>query len=799
MGTDIADLNNDGLAEIVTLDMLAEDHYRQKILKGPEDHVFYNQMRERGIHEQYMRNMLHLNNGNGTFSEIGQLAGISNTDWSWSVLLADFDNNGYRDIVVTNGYLRDYTDLDYLENTLARAREASAMGESFSSMDLVRQMPRTKLRNYVYANQGGLAFEDKSTAWAFDSLSFSNGAAYGDLDLDGDLDLIVNNINEEAYFFRNNSADSGEHNHLRITLAGPEGNPFGFGSRVEMEATGEVHTWYVSPGRGYLSSVDPAITAGLGDAVEVDLTVTWPDGRQQRLPGVGVNQLLALDYKNSQPALEPSSPDSTPLMYPLADDLGLDFIHRENAFEDFDREPLLPHKVSRLGPALAVADVNRDNLQDVFVGGAAGQPAALYLQQLDGRFANVSAAAFSGHASYEDVDAAFFDADGDGDLDLYVVSGGSEEAGDLTRYQDRLYLNNGFGAFAHAAESLPAMPTSGAVVAPADFDADGDLDLFVGGGVVPGRYPASPASYLLENNGGQFSDVTEALAPALRSPGMVRDAIWMPAQEGIQLVIAGEWMPVRVFRFENDAVVEMTSEMNLAQTSGWWNSLLAADLDGDGDADLVAGNQGLNNQLKASQAEPLQIHAQDMDANGQLDFVISAFDGESRHAIYWREELLHQVPRWLNLFPDNQTYASADFSTIENNIPPGAQTLETAHLASMVFTNTTGVFEQQGLPVAANFGPVNAILAADLNGDDLPDLVMAGNDYTTRPQLGPANGGRGAVLLGQGDIQFADLGPVESGFYVPGDVRRLAVVNTVGGPVLIVANNNGPLSLFGLL
>ncbi len=802
MGSDIADINNDGLPDIMTLDMLAEDHYRQKILKGPENHIFYQQMRERGIHEQYMRNMLQLNNGNGTFSEIGQLAGVSNTDWSWAVLLADFDNNSYRDIIVTNGYLRDYTDLDYLERVLGEARRASAMGERFSSLDLVQQMPSTPLHNYAFSNRGGLDFENRSEAWNFQTPSFSNGAAYGDLDLDGDLDLIINNINEAAFVYRNNTDGAEGGNHLRVQLEGPKGNPFGYGSTIEIKQGDEFEsTYYVAPARGYLSSVDPVTTAGLGALTSVDLTITWPDGKKQELKQVEAGKTLILKHEDGAPSGDTSRPVESPLFYPLSGNLGLDYVHQENPFYDFDREPLLPHMLSRLGPALAVSDMNRDRLEDIFVGGARGQAGALYLQQTDGSFSKVLASDLEAHAGYEDVDAAFIDIDNDGDNDLYVVSGGNDETELLDVYQDRVYLNNGFGIFSFDAGRLPEMTASGSTLAPFDYDADGDIDVFVGGGVVPGRYPRAPRSYLLENEGGFFKDVTLERAEALVSPGMVMGAAWADLDGTGQtyLILAGEWMNLRVFVYDSEqGIVEKTTEAGFAETTGWWNTIEVADLDGDGDADLLAGNQGLNTQLNASIKEPLRIYADDMDANGKDEIVLTNFIAGQRHSIYWREELVASVPRWSTIFPDNKTYASADIGLLKENMPPDGLVLEVTDLQTSLFENVgDGTFRQRPLPPEAQFSPVNDIVIRDVDGDGILDVLMAGNDYTTRPQIGPANGGRGLVLMGKGRLDLQALSPEVSGLYLPGDARKIKIVHTVNGPVLVAGNNNGLLSVFG--
>ena len=497
MGSDIADINNDGRVDIISLDMLADNHERQKILKGPEDYAYYDQMRAQGYHDQAMRNMLHVRTTSHSFAEIGRMAGMAYTDWSWAPLLADFDNDGYKDLMITNGYLRDYTDLDFLEDILFQAREASALGQTFSSLEMVRQMPSTRIPNYIYKNTGNLSFENKQDTWQFNEPSFSNGAIYSDLDADGDLDLVINNINQKAFVYENKSAG----HYLRIAFEGPEGNPFGIGAALQVNTPVGSQLYENYPSRGYLSAVEPRLSIGLGESEAADITVTWPDGKQQQITQQPTNTTFILKYQDA--AHGPVyAPQFSPVFAELDATRILPFRHVENAFVDFEREPLLPHMLSRLGPAIAHADVNRDGLEDVFLGGARGQKSVLYLQQLDKTFKEVPVPDFEIHAAHEDIDAVFFDADTDGDFDLYVVSGGNDLEVENPLYQDRLYLNNGFGLFEDYTSALPNMHTSTGAVAPYDFDLDGDMDLFVGGRTLPGQYPLSPRSYVLEKQPG---------------------------------------------------------------------------------------------------------------------------------------------------------------------------------------------------------------------------------------------------------------------------------------------------------
>ena len=798
MGADIADINNDALPDIVTLDMLAEDHFRQKVLQGPQDHVFYEDFRSKGFHEQYMRNMLQLNRGDGAFTEIGQLAGVSNTDWSWAALLADFDLDGYNDLFVTNGYMRDYTDLDFLRRTLVNAhKEASARGEALSSLEMVRQMPSSPLSNYIYRNESGIAFADKTRDWGVGEAAFSNGAAYADLDDDGDLDLVVNNINTEAFVYRNDADRLAAGHYLKVRLEGPEGNRFGVGAAVE--ATGEGRRFYreMNPVRGYLSSVEPVLFFGLGELEQVDLEVIWPDGARQRMQGVPANQTVTLHRRDadSEAPDERETLQVPPFFVEAPDVRGLQFVHEENPFVDFEREPFLPHMLSRQGPALAAGDADGDGLEDVFVGGARGQSGALFLQRPDGSFRRGAGAAFEAHSGYEDTDALFMDADGDGDQDLYVVSGGSFEAEDMSAYQDRLYVNVGAGVFAHDPQALPALHSSGGAAAAHDFDRDGDLDLFVGGRVLPGRYPLAPQSYLLENTGGMFVDVTPEV---LRAPGMVTDALWMDMDGDMraELVLAGEWMPIRAFRYAGEWAEIPAAASGFVDTAGWWNTLRAHDLDGDGDVDLVAGNRGLNAQMQAGPDKPAAVYSADFGADGRSEFVMGYYFGEQRHPVPWRDELLEEIPLLARQFPDYASYARATLDDVFSEVEPVVR-LEASRFTSSVFENTgEGRFRMRELPVEAQFAPVHAILFEDADGDGQTDILLAGNAFEARVQWGRYNGGRGLLLLNRGGMTWESVSASRSGFLTPGVVRGMVRVVTAGGPLMVVAQNDAALKAF---
>lgn len=795
MGADIADINNDGKVDLITLDMMADNHERQKILKGPENFAYYDQMRSQGYHDQAMRNMLHVRTTANAFTEVGRLAGVSYTDWSWAPLFADYDNDGYKDLMVTNGYLRDYTNLDFLENILYQAREATALGQSFSSMEMVQQMPSTPIPNYIYRNTGDLAFENQQVNWQFNEPTFSNGAVYADLDKDGDLDIVINNVNQEAFIYENKATDVLPNRYLSFTFEGPEGNPFGIGATIQLETAQGIQFIENTPSRGYLSSIEPALHIGTGSLESVDITVTWPDGNTQTLNGQSTNANLVLRHQDANQTRTEQNPAS-PLFAELAPSL-LPFQHQENAFIDFDREPLLPHMLSRLGPAIAHADVNRDGLEDVFLGGARGQKSSLFLQQLDGSFREGTVPAFESHAEHEDVDAAFFDVDNDGDVDLYVASGGNDEEDGHPIYQDRLYINNGFGAFSDQTQSLPEMYTSTGTVAPYDFDQDGDVDLFVGGRTTPGKYPAAPRSYLLENVQSIFSDVTDSLASPLMSPGMITDATWGAITQNDQqeLILVGEWMPPRVFRFTPETgFSEATGITGLENHIGWWNTLLLNDVDEDGDLDILAGNKGLNSGLSPTSEHPISLFSSDMDGNGKQDAIILSTLKDMHHTIYWRNEVIQQIPGWQRVFPDQTSFARATFDDIAALIPPDATEYTANDFETRLFQNDgSGAFTSVQLPRETQTAPAQSFIVRDFDGNGYNDILIAGNNFATRAEWGRDNAGQGLLLLGQLDMAFDVLPPTSFGLRLDGDIRTLVALP--GENRIVVAQNNSPARL----
>ena len=793
MGSDIADYNNDGRPDIFVADMLPESNRRRKLLNvGQQSRTEY----------QYVRNVLQLNNGNGSFSEIGQLVGVSSTDWSWAPLFADFDLDGHKDLYVTNGIRYDYTNKDFQFSDYVPALQEKGMSEE-ALYTLVDSIPSTPIPNDLFRNQGDLTFERKGAAWGVNQKGFSNGAAYADLNQDGALDLVVNNIDEEAWIYRNNARAQTDHHFLRVALEGEHQNPLGIGAKVRVMGP-DVDPLFQEMvlSRGFQSSVEPVLTFGLGAADTVNVTVTWPDQTRQTLSNVHADQTITLQQEAAQPS-DPGSerPPNRPLQPVAPKQNGLAFAHDENPYKDYRNEPLMPHMLARLGPALARGDANGDGRDDVFVGGAKGQSSALFVQRPDGSFARTSVDAFASDEAYEDVAATFVDVDGDDDSDLYVVSGGRSEVR-AEAYRDRLYLNDGTGSFEAAPDdALPAIESSGGTVAAHDYDGDGDPDLFVGGRVRAVNYPLPPRSYLLQNRGGTFEDVTAQAAAALQRPGMVTDARWrdLTGNGAKELLLAGEWMPLRVFRVgDGAAFTEITAELGLDRSNGWWNRLAVSDLDGDGDLDIVAGNRGGNAQIQARPGVPASVYAGDFNQDGRIEPILSHYVDGTEYPAPRRDRLMDELSMLRTRFPTYEAYAEATMDDLLTEHQRKTARRLKAH------TFRTSVFEQRDddtfvrhdLPVETQFSPTRGIVVHDVNEDGRPDVLLAGNDFTVRKPWGPADAGKGALLLNRGNLTFDAQRSAESGFSAPDDVRDLLFVSTSDTPLVVVANNDASLDLF---
>lgn len=803
MGTDIADYNNDGLVDIIVLDMLPEDNQRQKTMLPKPNFEKFALTLDMNYTPQYMRNTLQLNNGKTpdggiSFSEIGQLAGIYKTDWSWSSLFADYDNDGYRDLLITNGYVRDVTDLDYIMYQSSTSQFGTQDSKKAGVKELASNLKEAKIHNYVFKNKQDLTFEDKSEQWGISVPSFSNGTVFADLDNDGDLDLVMNNINDPAFVYENKAETKGNH-FLKIKLKGSAQNQAGLGAKLTLWYDGQQQYHYHTIYRGYKSSIDADPHFGLGQYTQLDsLWIVWPDGMRQKLQNVQADQTLTLAYADAVQQSLPENESSPTLLTKAQFTQELDYQHKENEFIDFRYQSLLPRMYSQDGPAIATGDINGDGLDDFYVGGAKDFTGKFFTQLADGSFEEK---ALEDAVNSEDMGALFFDADQDGDNDLYVVSGGNEYHEKHEAYQDRLYLNDGQGNFSHAEQALPVMQSSGSCVVAADYDRDGDLDLFVGGRLRPQQYPLPPRSYLLRNDGGEFVDVTAEVAPALENIGLVTAALWTDYDNDgkADLMLSGEWMPITFLHNEGGSFKDATAETALPNTSGWWNSLLAGDFDHDGDMDYVVGNLGLNSKFKASEQEPVSIYVKDFDENNTIDPIMAHYIMGEEYPVPSRDALLGQIISLRRKFPRFEIYGQARFSDVftEQELE-GAYILKSRRMESSYLENLgNGRFNIWELPIEAQFSPIYGMLAEDINGDGHLDLLTVGNSYATETQTGHYDAGIGNVLLGNGKGGFTPLNMQQSGFFVDTDAKAVATIMGKDQTLnYLISSNNDSLKAY---
>jgi len=776
MGIDVADFNNDLLPDIIVPDMLAEGNKAQKMHIGGDNYTQYSYLFSKGMFPQYMRNSLQKNNGDGTFSEISQLAGISNTDWSWSPLFADFDNDGLKDLFVSNGYKRDNTDIQFIMYSINQSLRQQK-GEAVNVHEYISQMPGIFLPNYIYKNKGNDQFENKIEEWGFNQNTFSNGSAYADLDNDGDLDLVTNNIDDYAGIYRNNSETHTTNSYLKIRLSGNKENIKGIGSKVYAYAGKKRFYLEQTPVRGYQSSVDFELHLGLGNLAAIDsLRIVWPNDATQVLTNVKSNQLITLDLKNASGIFSYSNKSSEPAL--LEEVAVAAYEHIENNENDFLQQFLLPHFYSHNGPCMAKGDLNGDNKEDVFIGGAKDQPSALFLQVKSG-FEKTTVNSVEKDLGSEAVDAVFFDADGDKDMDIYIVSGGYEFSPNDPKLQDKLYLNNGKGGLSQS--KLPDNLSNKNCVKPGDIDNDGDIDLFIGGGVVPGNYPLASASKIYINDGqGNFADLSQQYFANVKPLGLVSDAVWIDLNKDglIDLLTVGEWEPIRAFINNGKAFTDESHQFFRFPSHGWWNKILCEDLDNDGDKDLVIGNHGQNSQLKATEQQPLQLYYTDIDGNGSIDPIITHFIDGISYPLVPRDDMVGQVPILKKKFDSYELYANA---TIRDIIPSDkfatVPVLSANVLRTIYLENKEGQFVERPLPVETQYAPVYAIAACDLNNDGNMDLILAGNNRYNRIYLGNYDANHGIVLLSDGKGGFIYLPQTKSGLSLKGDVRGVLKIN----------------------
>ncbi len=819
MGTELADFDNDGLFDIFAVDMLANTNYRTKTTVNNNKQDKYTSLVTNGYFEPVVRNVLQHNNGNGTFSDIGCLTDVYRTDWSWSGLFADMDNDGLKDLFVTNGYRREITNSDFINFEFAEIKGKNIpLEKQFKDVyDFLNLIPIYKIRNYYYKNKGDWKFENMAGKWVTAKASWSNGAAYADLDADGDLDYLVNNIDDQAFVYENLARQKTDANYLQCKFVGGPQNPMGTGATVTIYQGVQQQYAMLSPNRGIFSAVEHLLHFGVGKASSIDrLQVRWPDGKAQTLNNVPVNQRITLKYSDANETAPSKTWYKGPtLLNNQTQTAALNFEHVENDFNDFESYFMHSWKLSELGPMMATADVNGDGLTDFYVGNSFNHTGGLFLQNSNGKFTLTSAETWEQDKHFEDHGAVFFDADLDGDPDLYVVSGGLEavfsdtsNSKGISPWAHRLYINMGNGKFTGigittgVGKAIPKMQDIAQRVAPFDYDSDGDIDLFIGGRISPNKYPATPQSYVLRNDRGRFTDVTNEVAPEFAQVGMVADLAWanIDSDPTPELTVVGEWMPITVFKLAGGKLKIMDSAaIGFEKSNGLWNRLQLADLDMDGDLDLVTGNFGLNSRYVTSEKRPITLFANDFDKNGSIDPVMAFYEHDNLYPRVQKDVIIKQMPFLKKRYIYSHDYALA---TIQDIFPKKdldeSQVLKIFTLETCWWENKGGKFVRHSFPIQAQIAPVFGILVHDFNNDGNPDIMMAGNKYGLDVETNRCDAGNGILLTGDGKGKFNWLDNTKSGFWAIKEVRDLALLKAANDKFkVVVSNNNNKLQVFG--
>ncbi|HMG93181.1 MAG TPA: VCBS repeat-containing protein [Chryseolinea sp.] len=796
MGSDIADVNNDARPDIFTLDMLPETNERIKLSSGDDNYDKYRILVNSGFHHQSMRNMLHLNNGNGTFSEIGQLMGISNTDWSWAAFFVDFNGDGWKDLFVSNGYEKDYTNMQFLKYTVDERIKSRETGQQMDLRQIIGQMPSIQVGNFLFMNNGNMSFSKKTSDWGISRQFKSNGAAYADLDNDGDPDLVINTMNEKSIIYKNTTSENKTAAFVKIDLKASNPKRIIDGTKVYVYTAGKMQYQEYSPVRGFQSSMNGPLIFGLGlQGVADSIRVIWPDNKTQLLKSP-IQPLVTPRYEEATTDYKYPA-EVVPLFNSAT---LLEWKHEAIDTNDFKLQILLPKMYSYSGPKIARGDVNGDGLDDLYICGPSRQSGSLQLQQKDGSFRMKVNPSFEKDKNHQDEDAVFFDADGDGDRDLYVVSGGYFFSSQDASLQDRLYINDGQGNFTRSASAVPNERLAGSCVEALDIDGDNDLDLFVGSRFTPGKYPLSSPNMLLINDGkGKFSDGILQFSPSLQNLGMICDASATDINKDgkTDLVVAGEWTSIKVFVNAGGQLSDESSKWISSPASGWWNCMESDDLDGDGDIDFIVGNYGLNNQFNVSPSHPATLVYKDFNNDGQVDPFFCYYIGEQSYPYASRDEALGQVNTLRVRFPDYTTYSNVTLEKIFTGTElENASTLKADNMKTLMLENKGDRFDVKELPVQAQFAPVYAIALVDVDSDGDKDVILGGNESMVRVRIGKSDANEGVLLLNDGKGNFTYIDQSRSGLNLRGDVRDIEAISSNGRTVLIVGETGMPIKSY---